>query len=139
MVPGNEINTSQIINARVTVAAKPKAQFVPISFSRSSPLAPDRNLIMAVRVNPNRNISKKLPAAMYNTHSPKTSGAKYLARMTKLKNPMTAEPILFDKDKKLSLFSALVKLDLTFVVLVNSYLDPKSKRISNGIFELSSE
>jgi len=110
--------------ARRVVATSPSTQLVPISFCRSSFFAPERNLIIAVRVRPNLSISKKFPAVIKITHSPKIFGSNDLTRSIKLTTLKTAAPRLLASDKKLSLLSALEKLDFTVVVLINPYLDP---------------
>ena len=113
-----------MIRARRAVAMSPSIQLVPISFCRSSFFAPDRNLMIAVRVRPNRNISKKFPAVTKMTHSPNIVGSSERTSNMKLKTLKTAAPRLLASDKKLSLLSAFKKLDFTVVVLFNPYLEP---------------
>ena len=114
--------------ARITVVINPSAQLVPISFSRSSPFAPDKNRMIAVLVKPKRSISKKFPAVIKINHSPKIFGTKVRASMIKLKERINAAPKLLASDRKLSLFKALEKFDFTFVDLVNSYFYLQPKR-----------
>ena len=120
--------------ARRAVAMSPSIQLVPISFCRSSLFAPDRNLIIAVRVRPNRSISKKFPAVTNMTHSPNIFGSSERTSNMKLKTLKIAAPRLLANDRKLSLLSAFKKLDFTDVVLFNPHLHPQSERIGNNSF-----
>ena len=55
---------SQIIRDKIIVAISEMYQLDAINCVLSFPLAPDKKRIIAVRVTPKRNISKKFPAAI---------------------------------------------------------------------------